>query len=186
MEQPEWEVYVYTADTVKKKSAPLDFFSPKTFVNLLKLSVKKNFYKWNSSILYLWCSKKGEIWMWHSNKGTNSRKFSYGCGHRRNLAGSRPTHVVYRPGVVVLTSTVRLVYIRCYQKKRTGHIHIKWYLKLCNYYRVSWNERKNLLKSEKRTLPGSKYKNFLVLTKISKNSIKTFRWLKLINDMWLK
>lgn len=53
MEQPEWEVYVYTADTVKKKSAPLDFFSPKTFVNLLKPSVKKTSI--NETVVYYTC-----------------------------------------------------------------------------------------------------------------------------------
>lgn len=55
--------------------------------------------------------------MWHSNKGTNSRKFSYWCGHRRNLAESRPAHTVQRLNIMVLTGTVRLVRIRCYQKR---------------------------------------------------------------------
>ena len=116
MEKPEGEVLIYASHKIKNTSSTI-LFPAKDFQLICLTSVINDLCKQkNSSIPYLRCSQKGEIWLWHSNKGTNSRKFSYWCGHRRNLAG-RPAHTVHRLNIMVLTSTVRLVHIRCYKKR---------------------------------------------------------------------
>lgn len=33
------------------------------------------------------------------------------------MAGSRPTHMVHRLNIMVFASTVRLIHVRCYQKR---------------------------------------------------------------------
>ena len=110
------KVFIYASHKVKNTSSTI-LFPAKDFQLIRWSSVINNLCKQkNSSLPYLWRSQKGEIWLWHSNKGTNSRKFSYWCGHRRNLA-SRPAHTVHRLNIMVLTSTVRLVHIRCYKKR---------------------------------------------------------------------
>lgn len=176
MEDPEWELLIYAAHKVKKISSTILFLA-KDFQSIYLSSVFNKLCKWkNGNIQYLWCSQKGEIWLWHSNKGTNSRKFSYWCGHRRNLAGSRPAHTVHRLNIMVLTSTVRLVHIRCCQKREKDIStlnDISNYAIMAGLYRIA---RRTLLKSEKRNLPWSKYKNYLVLPKMTKFN-EDFRWL---------
>lgn len=122
-------------------------------ISIYLRSVLNNLDKWNSSILYLWCSKKGEVWLWHSNKGTHLRKFSYWCGHRSDLAGSRPTCIVHRLNIMVLTSTVSLVHIRCYQKREDGKSifnDILIYAIIAGFYRLV---SRKLLKGKQRNLP---------------------------------